>query len=80
MSLHQEFSDAALTELLRALRARSASRPGGPGLIASLPAVRQDRMPAACAELVRRGHSVQRVSATLGRPESWMIGLPTERS
>ena len=78
MSLHQEFSDAALTELLRALRARSASRPGGPGLIASLPAVRQDRMPAACAELVRRGHPVQRVSAGPGIPESWIIGVPNK--
>ena len=78
MSLHQEFSDVALTDLLRALRARSASRPGGPGLIAALPAVRQDRMPAACAELVRRGHPVQRVTARQGVPESWMIGVPNE--
>ena len=62
MSRHREFSDAALTELLRALRARSASRPDDPGLVASWPAVREDRMAAACAELLRRGHPVHRVS------------------
>ena len=82
MSRHREFSDAALAELLRALRARSASHPDDPGLVASWPAVRQERMPAACAELRRRGHAVRRVSNPSAGPsstgESWVIGVATE--
>ena len=78
MSRHREFSDAALAELLRALRARSASHPDDPGLVASWPAVRRERMPAACAELRRRGHAVQRVSNPSAGPgstgASWVIG------
>ena len=82
MSRHREFSDAALTELLRALRARSASRPDDPGLIASWPAVREDRMAAACAELQRRGHPVQRVSNLSangrGTGNGWALGVAIE--
>ncbi len=58
---HPEFSDRTLTELLRALQARTTHHPDNPGLIASWPGVREDRMAAACAELLRRGHPVFRV-------------------
>lgn len=79
MSGHREFSDAALAELLRALRARSASRPDDPGLVASWPAVREDRMAAACAELVRRGHPIQRVSglsaSSTRAADRWAFGV-----
>jgi hypothetical protein len=82
MSRHREFSDAALTELLRALRARSASRPDDPGLVASWPAVREDRMAAACAELQRRGHPVQRVSNLSAKRSrtghGWAVGVAIE--
>jgi hypothetical protein len=82
MSRHREFSEAALAELLRALRARSASRPDDPGLVASWPAVREDRMAAACTELQRRGHSVQRVpirSAKRSRTgHGWAVGVAIE--
>jgi hypothetical protein len=74
MSRHHEFSEAALAELLRALRVRSATRPENPGLVASFPAVREDRMAAACTELQRRGHAVQRVPN--GR--SWALGVATK--
>jgi hypothetical protein len=81
MSRHREFSEAA-AELLRALRARSASRPDDPGLVASWPAVREDRMAAACAELRRRGHPVQRVSKPSAKRSStgdrWAVGVATE--
>jgi hypothetical protein len=84
MSRHLEFSEAALAELLRALRARSASRPDDPGLIASWPAVREDRMAAACAELQRRGHPVHRVSTPNAKRSqtghSWAVGVATEES
>jgi hypothetical protein len=79
MSRHREFSEAALAELLRALRARSASRPDDPGLVASWPAVREDRMAAACAELQRRGHAVQRVSNLNAKRSrtgnAWAVGV-----
>jgi len=58
---HPEFSDYALTQLLSALHARTSAHPDNPGLIACWPAVREDRMTAACAELRRRGHPVFRV-------------------
>jgi hypothetical protein len=61
-SPHHEFSEATLNELLRALRARTSAHPDNPGLIASWPGVREDRMPAACAELLSRGHPLFRVS------------------
>jgi hypothetical protein len=46
-SIGHEFSDETLIKLLRALRARSASHPESPGLIASSPTVNADRMAAA---------------------------------
>jgi hypothetical protein len=55
---HPEFSDRTLSELLRALHARTSAHPDNPGLIASWPGVPENRMAAACAELVRRGHPV----------------------
>jgi hypothetical protein len=57
-----QFSEQTLADLLGALRARAISRPDNPGLIAFWPAVEERRMAAACAELVRRGYPVQRVS------------------
>ena len=60
-SAHPEFSDRTLTELLSALHARTARHPDNPGLIASWPGVREERMAAACGELRRRGHPVFRV-------------------
>jgi hypothetical protein len=56
------FSEQALAELLAALRARAASHPDNPGLIACWPAVREHRMAGACGELLRRGHAVRRTS------------------
>ena len=61
-SKRPEFGEAALTELLSALTARASGAPDNPGLIASWPAVREERMAAACTELLRRGHPVFRVS------------------
>jgi hypothetical protein len=58
---HHEFSDETLNTLLGALRARAASHPDNPGLLACWPGVREDRMAAACVELVRRGHPIQEV-------------------
>jgi hypothetical protein len=43
-STHPEFSEATLTQLLRALRARTSCHPNNPCLIASWPGVREDRM------------------------------------
>ncbi|WP_028063089.1 hypothetical protein [Solirubrobacter soli] len=51
-----EFSEAALSELVRALYKRAEEHPTSPGLIASWPAIREERMAAACAELIRLGH------------------------
>jgi hypothetical protein len=59
---HPAFSDDALIELLRALRARRATRPDNSGLLACWPAVREQDMAAACAELIRRGHPVMAVA------------------
>jgi serine/threonine-protein kinase RsbW len=56
------FSDATLDELLRALQARAIDHPSSPGLIASWPGVPAASMPAACAELRRRGHAVQEIA------------------
>jgi hypothetical protein len=56
------FSEQTLTDLLSALRARAVSHPDNPGLIAFWPTVDERRMAAACAELVRLGYPVQRVS------------------
>jgi hypothetical protein len=56
------FSEQTLADLLSALRARAASRPDNPGLVACWPGVDERRMGAACAELVRLGYPVQRVT------------------
>jgi hypothetical protein len=56
------FSEQTLADLLSALRARAVSRPDNPGLIAFWPGVHEQRMAAACAELVRLGYPVQRVT------------------
>jgi hypothetical protein len=73
-----EFSDDTLTKLLRALRARSASHPESPGLIASWPVVNADGMAAACGELRSRGHAISRVlipSAVPGKSHiGWSVG------
>ena len=81
-STHPEFSEVTLTELLRALRARTSRHPDNPGLIASWPGVREDRMAAACAELLSRGHAVFRVSIPSAHPggsrEGWSVHATTE--
>lgn len=56
------FSEQVLTDLLGALRARAASHPDNPGLVACWPGVPEMRMASACAELVRLGYPVERVS------------------
>jgi hypothetical protein len=56
------FSEQTLTDLLNALRDRAVSRPDNPGLVAFWPGVDERRMAAACAELVRRGYPVERVT------------------
>ena len=56
------FRDQMLVDLLGALRARAASHPDNPGLIAHWPTVREHLMPRACSELTRLGYPVRRVS------------------
>jgi hypothetical protein len=56
------FSEQTLADLLAALRARAASHPDNPGLIAVWPALREHRMAGACGELRRRGYPVEPVS------------------
>ncbi len=56
------FSEQMLTDLLNGLRARAASRPDNPGLVAFWPGVDEQRMAAACGELVRLGYPVERVT------------------
>ena len=72
------FSEQELADLLGALRARAASHPDNPGLIACWPTVREYRMSGACTELLRRGHPVQRVSIAgleSGKDrEGWALG------
>jgi hypothetical protein len=58
MSKVQRFSDEVLIGLLRALRARSASHPDRPWLVAYWPGVQEEQMAAACGELIRRGHAI----------------------
>ena len=72
------FSEQELEDLLGALRARAASHPDNPGLVACWPTVREHRMAGACGELLRRGHPVQRISI-VGRAsgkarEGWALG------
>ena len=77
-----EFSEATLTELLRALRARTSGHPDNPGLIASWPGVREDRMAAACAELLGRGHPIIRVPIPSANPgtsrQGWAVRATAE--
>jgi hypothetical protein len=79
-----EFSEATLTQLLRALRARTSGHPDNPGLIASWPGVREDRMAAACTELLGRGYPVFRVSIPSANPartrDGWALSATTEES
>jgi hypothetical protein len=81
-STRHEFSETTLTELLRALRARTSRHPDNAGLIASWPGVREDRMAAACAELLNRGHPVFRVSIPSAGPgrtrEGWAVRATAE--
>ena len=56
------FSEQTLADLVSALRARAVSCPDNPGLVAFWPGVEERRMAAACAELVRLGYPVQRVT------------------
>jgi hypothetical protein len=78
-----EFSDDTLRQLLRALRARSATHPDSPGLIASWPVVAADRMAAACGELRKRGIAISRVSIPSERVPGhshigWSVGAAEE--
>ena len=72
------FNARELTDLLRALRARAASHPENPGIIACWPALPEHRMAAACRELIRQGHSVQAVSVAGSQPDriraGWALG------
>jgi hypothetical protein len=61
MPVVQRFNDEVLIALLRALRARSASHPDAPWLIAFWPGVQEEQMAAACGELIRRGHAIASV-------------------
>jgi anti-sigma regulatory factor (Ser/Thr protein kinase) len=73
----REFSDEAIHELLRALRARGVDHPESPGLIASWPGVPADRMPAACAQLERLGYPVREISVVSSRDKvsrGWVLG------
>jgi hypothetical protein len=84
MSKVQRFSDEVLIGLLRALRARSASHPDAPWLIACWPGVQEEQMAAACGELVRRGHSI--TSVPLGgrrrgaARSGWRVAADDDRS
>lgn len=79
---HPEFSDRTLAQLLAALHARTVGHPDNPGLIACWPAVRQERMAAACTALRRRGHPVYRVTIDGVAPgqvcDGWAVAAPTD--
>jgi hypothetical protein len=74
------FSEEDLLDLLSALRARAASHPDNPGLVACWPAVPPERMAAACGLLARRGHSVRPVTVALWDRErtrnGWTLRTP----
>jgi hypothetical protein len=78
-----EFSEAELSELVRALHKRAEEHPASPGLIASWPAIREERMAAACAELIRLGHPLFRVviAGEFSRPPriAWAIRADTDQ-
>jgi serine/threonine-protein kinase RsbW len=69
------FSDETMAELLRALHARAVEHPDSPGLIASWPGVPANLMPAACAELQRRGHPVREVAIEQAKKvhRAWVV-------
>ena len=73
------FSEQSLAELLAGLRARAASHPQNPGLVACWPAVVEHRMAGACGELIRLGYPVKRVSVAAwagGKPrDGWALGV-----
>ena len=77
-STHPEFSEETLSELLRALRARTSARPDNPGLVASWPAVPESRMAAACGELVARGYPIVRIAIPGRIHDGWAISPTTE--
>ena len=77
-STHPEFSEETLSELLRALRARTAGHPDNPGLVASWPAVPEARMDKACGELVARGHALFRIAIPGRTRQGWAIRSGTE--
>jgi len=64
--------------LLRALRARTATHPDNPGLVASWPAVPETRMDNACGELVARGHALFRIAIPGRIRNGWAIRSGTE--
>jgi hypothetical protein len=72
------FSEETLTELLRALRARTSAHPDNPGLVASWPGVREAQMAAACGELASRGHPIFSVSIPGRARDGWAIRSGTE--
>jgi hypothetical protein len=76
------FSEEDLVALLSALRARAASHPENPGLVACWPAVSAQRMAAACRLLASRGHLVQPVTVDLWDRErtrdGWTLGTPLD--
>jgi hypothetical protein len=74
----QEFSEETLTELLRALRARTSRNPDNPGLVASWPGVPESRMDEACTELAGRGHPVFRVPIPGRSRHGWAIRSGTD--
>ena len=79
-STHPEFSEATLSELLRALRTRTSRHPDNPGLVASWPGVHQTRMDAACGELASRGYPVFRIAIPGRIDEGWAIRSTTEET
>lgn len=75
------FTEQTLAELLDALRARAASHPDNPGIVASWPGVQEHSMAAACNELQRRGYPVQSVLVAGWAGEKtrtgWALGVST---
>jgi hypothetical protein len=77
-STRPEFSEETLTELLRALRARTSTHSDNPGLVASWPGVPAARMDAACGELASRGHPVFRIAIPGRVVDGWAIRSTAE--
>jgi hypothetical protein len=78
----REFSEATLDALLHALRERTSKHPDNPGLIASWPHVREDRMTAACTLLINQGQPLFKVSIPTAKPgttrEGWALRAATD--